>query len=334
MNKVAVMSTGGTIASRYNPETQRLSSGVLSGTSLVEAIPDLPEDLALEIRDFSNIPSSFMTPPRMLELSRAVAGLLEREDVRGVVVTHGTDTLEETSYFLDLTLHSDKPVVFTGAQRGPTELASDSIRNLRDAVRVAWEPGSRGRGVLVVANEEIHAAFEVTKTDAYKLESFRSPSAGPIGLVDHAHVCYRMQPPRPESLPVASADARVAVLKVVAGMDGTLVDAARSAGVQGIVVEGFGRGHVPPAMMDAIRRAVAADVLVLVTSRCGAGFVRDVYDFDGGGRDLLRAGALLWPGVPGTKARIRLIAALGCTDDRGETVRFLGLGGFPVSQGT
>ena len=208
-----------------------------------------------------------------------------------------------------------KPIVFTGAQRGPLELGSDGICNLRDAIHTAARKESRDKGVLVVFNEEIHSARHVTKTDAYKLEGFRSENFGPLGFVDGRDVRYYGTTLDREHFGITGITARVDLIKVVAGMDGAFVNSVVERGVDGLVVEGFGRGHVPPPMMPALRSAVEQNTVVLVTSRCQRGLVRDVYDFDGGARDLMLSGAIIAPGYPGTKARIKLLAVLSHTRD-------------------
>lgn len=315
MEKIIVAATGGTIASRSNPETRKLSSGVITGDELLGLIPDLDRRLPVEVHNLFGVPSSFLGPDRMLTLARRVQSFLESPEVAGVVVTHGTDTLEESAYLAGLVISGEKPVVFTGSQRGPLETGSDGLRNLRDAIRVAaWEE-SRSKGVLVVFNEEIHSAIHVIKTDAYKLEAFRSEGKGPLGFIDDEIIRYHADPVLAPPIPVESIDARVELIKVVAGMDGGPVDSAVDRKADGLVIEGFGRGHVPPEMMPSIRRAVAQGVVVLVVSRCGRGFVREVYDFEGSLRDLLAHGAISGPGMPGTKARIKLLLVLSHTRD-------------------
>ncbi len=316
MKKTVVLSTGGTIASQYNSKTNLLSSGVLAGRALVDLIQDAEEFETIEVRDFCNIPSSFMTLDRMLSLAAEVGSLLDREDVFGIVVTHGTDTLEESSYLLDLVLDHEKPVVFTGSQRGPLEEGSDGASNLKDALRVARHPHSWGKGVLVVFNQEIHCAREVTKTDAYKLEGFQSPNAGPIGFVDGETVRYHLLPQKQVHFQPQKLTAETTLIKVIAGMDGRIMKCAVAAGYRGVVLEGFGRGHVPPGMMSSIRDAVNQGVSVVVTSRCLRGYVREVYDFAGSASDLSVSGALLCPDLSGVKARIKLAVVLSMFQER------------------
>lgn len=315
MKKIVIIATGGTIASRKNSETAKLSSGALAGQELLELIPDLDRDIAVEVENLFGVPSSFLDLPKMFTLAKRIEEYLNQPEVSGVVVTHGTDTLEESVYLTDLVISSDKPAVFTGSQRGPLELGSDGIRNLRDSIRVAACEKSRNKGVLVVFNEEIHAAAHVVKRDAYKLEAFNSENYGPIGYIDENRVHFASTPIRKPPFILSSISAKVDLIKVVAGMDGRFIDSALQNGIDGIVIEGFGRGHVPPQMMPGIKNAIDAGVVVVVTSRCASGFVRDVYDFDGGLGDLLAQGAIAGVGLPGTKARTKLAVVLSQTDD-------------------
>lgn len=312
--KIVVLATGGTIASKRNRETQKLSSGVMAGDDLVALIPDLDQDLPVEVRNIFGLPSSFLGPDRMMTLAVKVQETLNDPGVGGVVVTHGTDTMEETAFLCDLVVRSGKPVVFTGSQRGPLEPGSDGATNLRDAIRVAAWDASRDKGVLLVFNEEIHSAARAVKEDAHKLEAFGSPG-GPVGFVDDRLVRYHAVPVRQAHFPISEITARVDLIKAYAGMDGSLIEACVNSGANGIVIEGFGRGHIPPEAVPAVETAVEAGVVVLVTSRCPKGFIREVYDFKGGTRDLIKAGAVPGTGLPGTKARIKLLVVLSHTGD-------------------
>lgn len=313
--KIVVIATGGTIASRRNLETQKMSSGVIPGDELLGLIPNPDQLPPIEVQNMFGVPSSYIDPDNMLELAGRITTYLSDSYVKGVVVTHGTDTLEETVFLADLVIKSSKPVVFTGSQRGPLELGSDGISNLRNAICVANCDSSKGKGVLLVFNEEIHCAAHVIKTDAYKLESFRSPGKGPIGYVDEAKVQYHAIPIPSGYFPIKKINARVDLIKAFAGMDGHMLEAAMANGATGIVIEGFGRGHVPPAAVSAIQKAVGEGIVVWITSRCSKGFVREVYDFDGGTRDLISKGVLPCAGFSGTKARILLLVLLSYTRD-------------------
>ena len=183
--KVIVLTTGGTIAMKLDPAHGIVPA--VSGEDLVASVPGLREACPIEVMEFSNIPSPHMTPKRMFELGNKVEELLRHEDILGVVITHGTDTLEETAYLLDLVHNSEKPVCLTGAMRSAAEISPDGPVNLLCAVRTAASSEARGKGVLVVMNEEIHAAREVVKSHSANTETFVSPFWGPLGVCEVAH---------------------------------------------------------------------------------------------------------------------------------------------------
>jgi L-asparaginase len=299
--RVRLLATGGTIAGG--------GSGRLSAADLARAVPELGKVAALTLEDFVNIGSSRMTPEIQLRLARRVNEVLSSDpSLAGVVITHGTDSLEETAFLLDLVVSSERPVVFAAAQRPPREPDSDGPRNLLNAVRVAAAPAARGAGVLVTLNGEIHAAREVRKTHAVALDAFQSPGGGPVGYVDGPHVVLHRRPLRRLALSVESVEPRVDLLTLVAGGDGRLVNAAVDSGAQGLVLEVFGRGNVPPLVLDAVKRAREKQVVVVYTSRTRGGRV----EVDGESR---RLGVIGGEDLDGLKARMLLVAALGRTRD-------------------
>lgn len=298
---VRLLGTGGTIAGGRG--------GRLSAADLAQAVPDLAKVAAVSVEDFVNIGSSRMTPEIQLRLARRVAELLSSDPgLAGVVITHGTDTLEETAFFLDLAVSSERPVVIAAAQRPPREPDSDGPRNLLNAVRVAGAPAARGSGVLVMLNGEIHAAREVRKTHAVALDAFKSPDGGPVGYVDGPHVVLHRKPLRRLALAVESVEPRVDLLTLVAGSDGRLVNAAVDSGARGLVIEVFGRGNVPQAVTDAVRRAREKQVVVVYTSRTRGGRV----EVDPEAR---RLGVIGGEDLDGLKARMLLVAVLAKTRD-------------------
>lgn len=312
--KVVVFSTGGTVAMKPAAD----GSGVqpaLSGRDLVEAVPGLAGLCELEVREFSNIPSCQMTPQLMFALAERVRAALEEPEVRGVVVTHGTDTVEETAYLLDAVLESEKPVVFTAAMRAASDVSADGPANILCAVRTALAPEARGLGVLVTLNEQIHAAREVTKTHAANPATFASPWWGPLGYVDDDRVIVARRPARRAPVPAPALGGEVHLLKMYAGCDDTLINVLIERKVAGIVVEGMGRGNVPPAVQDAMIRAVRAGIPVVLTTRCAAGRPYYAYGYAGGGRISRENGIIFAGELSGQKARLRLMLALGLTGD-------------------
>lgn len=312
--KVVIFTTGGTIASRHDPVTGTVVPAV-SGAELLEAVPPLKGLCRVDLREFSNIASPAMTPARMFVLAHAVEEALAEEDTVGVVITHGTDTLEETAYFLDLYVRGDKPVCVTGSMRGSDDLCADGPKNILDAVRVAMSREARGRGVLVVLNEAIHAAREVTKTHSTKVETFASPYWGAIGHADGDRVIFRRAPLALQKIRPAHLEENVYIVALAAGSDSLFLDFLVEKNVAGIVVQGFGCGNVPPAVVPGIRKALDAGIPVVLTTRCPTGRVLGVYGYEGGGRNLLDMGVIPAGEISSHKARIKLMLALGETKD-------------------
>lgn len=307
MSTVVVVSTGGTIAMRPDPETGKLVPAV-SGEELVDLL-DWPDAPPLELDDFAHVPSFDVHGALALALARRV---VEHAEVgRPVVVTHGTDTMEETAYLVDLLLPSQAaPVVLTGAQRGAEQRDADGPRNLRDAIIVAGSSRSWGRGAMIVFAGEVHAAREARKIHTSALRAFGSPGYGPLGHAEAGSVRFGRSPDRVQPLPPPDELAPVDLIRLYAGSDGRFLDAAVQAGARGIVLEGTGRGNANDQVVASVREAVAADVAVAVCSRCVGGRVEPVYG-RGGGRDLADAGALFAGDLAGPKVRILLQVVLG-----------------------
>jgi L-asparaginase len=314
---VVVVSTGGTIAMRPDPESGKLVPAV-SGDELVELLawPDAPP---LELDDFARVPSFDVHGDLALALARRVAEHARRGGVAGVVVTHGTDTMEESVYLVDRVLDSELPVVLTGAQRGAAEGDFDGPRNFRDAIRVASSPAARGRGAMVAFAGEVHAAREARKVHTSALAAFASPGCGPLGHVDGERVVFRRRPERNPPLPAPGRVAAVDLIRLHAGSDARFLRASLASGVEGVVLEGTGRGNANDAVVQGVREAVAAGVPVVVCSRCAEGRVEPVYG-RGGGRDLADAGALFAGDLAGPKARVLLQLGLAAGLDAAELI--------------
>jgi L-asparaginase len=305
-----LVATGGTIAMQPDPATNA-PVPALNGDDLLCLVPGLSSVARLQVTDLFNIPSDHIGVSQWKKLLTEVDGALRQEGVCGVVVSHGTDTLEETAWFLDLTVSHTKPVVLTGAQRSAAEPDGDGPRNLRDAVRVCVSPAARDKGVMVVFDGRIDAARTVSKTHTLALDTFRSGDNGVLGVVDHEAVVFTAAPMRRLHLPLVSGSLpRVDIVAMHAGADGELLRAAVRSGARGIVVQALGCGNVNPPMHCAIVEAVRAGVVVAVASRCARGGVRPVYGFPGGGQTLKEAGAILAGDLSPHKARILLMLAL------------------------
>jgi L-asparaginase len=309
--RVVVVSTGGTIAMRPDPATGKLVPAV-SGDELVEMLA-WPEAPPLELDDFARVPSFDMHGELALSLARRV--LTHSAQRVGVVVTHGTDTMEETVYMVDRLLPEDAgPVVLTGAQRGADERDADGPRNLRDAITVAASEQASHRGALIVFGGEIHAAREARKVHTSAPRAFGSPGYGPVGHVDAGKVGFRRRPDRRPPLPVPDRLAPVDLIRLYAGSDARFLRASVDSGAEAIVLEGTGRGNANEQVVEGVREAVAGGVAVVVCSRAAAGRVEPVYG-RGGGRDLADAGALFAGDLAGPKARVLLQLALGAGID-------------------
>ena len=308
--RIAIFFTGGTISMRVDPQTGG-AIPALSGEEIIAQVPGLSEIADFEIINFARLPGPHMTPPKMLELARDVAARLADERIAGAVVTHGTDTLEETAYLLDLVLNEEKPVAFVGAMRNSSELSWDGPGNLRSAVRVAADLEVRGLGVMVVMGDQLLAAAEATKTHTEATDTFQSRDFGPLGIVDKDRVIVARRPARREQIATRSLEERIEIIKLAAGSDGRFINFALDDGARGLVIEGLGRGNVPVAALPAIGRAINARVIVVITSRCPRGRVLDTYAYEGAGKQLKRMGAILGGMLPSHKARIKLMVMLG-----------------------
>lgn len=308
--RVAIFFTGGTISMSIDP-TMGGASPALSGEEIVAQVIGLEEIADFEIINFARLPGPHVTPSIMLELAHAVRWVLQRENIDGVVITHGTDTLDETAYFLDLVLQSVKPVVFVGAMRNSSELSWDGPANLIAAVRVATTMEARGLGVLVAMSEEIIAAREVIKTHTESVDTFQSRDYGPIGLIDKDRIIIARRTTDQEYIQTDNIELAVETIKMVSGGDGKFIDYAIALGVRGLVLEAFGRGNVPPGYMQAIDRAAKTGIPMVLTSRCSRGRTLDAYAYEGAGKTLTKLGVILGGVLPSHKARIKLILALG-----------------------
>lgn len=310
MKKVAVVFNGGTISMKVDPRVQAAVPS-LSGEEIMAMVTGIEKYAEIESHNFSNVPSPHFTPVDMINLSRYIKKLLIRDDIAGVVVTHGTDSLEETAYLLDLTIKNEKSVVVTGAMRSSSELGYDGPANLSAAICTAISDEACGKGVLVCMNGELHSASEVTKTNSMSLSAFQSPSFGPVGIVDNNQVIFYRDSLNRQYIDTENIETKVQLIKCVSGMDSKLFDFCINEGDKGIVIEGMGRGNVPPAMVDSIKKAIQKGIAIILVSRCYEGRVLDTYGYSGGGKELRNLGVIFGDNLPGQKARIKLMLALG-----------------------
>jgi len=307
--RVVLFATGGTISMRRD-DMRGGPVPTLSGAEILAAVPGCEDVARVEVREFGRFPGPHMTIERMWELRAAILDALS-EGAEGVVVTHGTDTIEETVYLLDRSLPAMVPVVVTGAMRNSSELSWDGPANLMAALRVAAALEARGRGAMVVMDERVVQGAEVVKTHTEEFGTFQSPNWGPLGIVDHDQVLFYRESRRKPTLAPRAPVTPVDLIKVVAGMDSRLVDASLDSGAQGVVLEALGRGNVPPAVLPGVRRWMEAEKPLVVTSRSLRGRVLDTYAYLGGGHELREMGVIFADHLTGQQARIELMLALG-----------------------
>lgn len=328
--KVRLVATGGTISNRVG--------GRLTSEELVASMPGIERYARPESEQFANTSSAALTLDQWLALARRINTLFADDpDLSGIVVTSGTDTLEETAYFLNLTVRSDKPVVVVGSMRNPSAVGYEGAANLLEGFRVAADPQSRGKGVLVVLNDEINAAREVTKTDALRLQTFQTRGYGILGVVDSDRVVYyrdvvkRHTKAAEFDVSAIQTLPRVDVVLVYQGASGEIIKAIVDQGAKGIVIASAGAGATSGTQGDGIRYAIEKGVFVVTSTRAGGGRIASrrfgspstttegdsqAPAFQGGGRFRIAAEDL----AP-LKARILLMLALTTTKDDAEIQR-------------
>lgn len=317
--RIALLTTGGTISMRRDAERGG-AVPQLSGQEILDTVPGADEVARIEVREFGRYPGPHMTIERMWALRDAIVAAAG-EGFDGVVVTHGTDTIEETAYLLDRSLEPEVPVAITGAMRNSSELSWDGPANLMAAVLVASSAQAHQRGTMVVMDERIVQGAEVVKTHTEEFGTFRSPNWGPLGIVDKGRALFYRESRRKPVLAPPRPVEPVDLIKVVAGMDSRLIEASLASGARGLVVEALGRGNVPPAMVPGLRRWVEAGLPVVLTSRSLRGRVLDTYAYPGGGHELREMGVVFADHLTGQQARIELMLSLGVFGEELEGVR-------------
>ena len=322
--RVRVLATGGTIAGVQTPSTAlRASSGarsykaaVFSVDALIAAVPQLGELARLDVDQVAAIGSQDMNEATWRKLATHTQAALDSAEIAGAVITHGTDTMEETAFFLNLVVRSEKPVVLVGAMRPATAISADGPMNLYNAVAVAAHPKARGRGVLVVANDEIHFAREVVKTNTTQVGTFESGHRGLAGLVNAGRLHFYAPPVRRHtaqsefSLKGSAALPRVDIVYAHAGMGRELIDAAVKAGARGLVLAGVGDGNLTATALAAAAEAAKAGVAVVRSSRTGGGVVERNIEVDDD-----RLGFIAADELNPQKARVLLMLGLTRTRD-------------------
>ena len=315
MKKIMLLHTGGTISMA---EDEFGSVGQQTEHPLANLAANLGMAARIEEEVLFNLPSPQIEPEHVLE----IANLIRHSDADAFVITHGTDTLEESAYLLDLITPAGKPIVMTGAMRSSNELGSDAAANLSAALLTAVHGTQTDMGVIVVLNGEIHGAKEVYKKSSINLASFKSAN-GPLGLITKNGPVYVRQVQKKVSLTVQSLNSRVFLLKAYEGMDGELIEAVSHLHPDGIVIEAFGQGNLPKKAMPALQRTIEMNIPIIIVSRCVESVVQPTYDYQGGGKQLKDLGAIQVSGLSGPKPRLKLLAVLNIAKSQQEIEEYM-----------
>ena len=315
--RIVIVATGGTIAGAAESTTAAgYKSGAVAVDVLIAAVPQMKKFADVRGVQVSSVGSQDMNDELWIKLAAEVNRLLAQSDVDGVAITHGTDTMEETAYFLNLVVKSDKPVVLTGSMRPSTSLSADGPLNIYNAVGVASDPRAKGRGVLVVANDDIHGARAITKRHTTDVETFVSPEVGLIGVCLFDDREFSRSPVRahttatPFKVSVGQTLPRVDVIYAHAGMSPDLIDAAVANGAKGLVIAGVGDGNMTTPALESVKRAIAKGVVVVRSSRVGEGIIRRNIEVDDD-----KIGTVASMELNPAKARVLLKLALTQTSD-------------------
>ncbi|MCM2674313.1 asparaginase [Alkalicoccobacillus plakortidis] len=312
MKKVILITTGGTIASTEN-EDGKLVAGELTGEELAD-LCQLPSDIHVTVRSMLQKPSIHITLDDWLELKKEVELAFSDEDVSGVVVTHGTDTLEETAYFLDLVITDDRPVIVTGSQRGPEQLGSDAFINLRHAVYAACHDDLKQVGTVVVFNERIFAARYVKKEHASNIQGFNAFGFGYLGIIDNDTIFLYQKPIHRDTYVLTKKLPDVAIAKIYLGMHSRILESILQ-NSDAVVLEGVGRGQVPPHLVNVLNESISQGKTVVMTTSAEEGKVYPTYEYEGSAHDLEQKGVILGSDYDSKKARIKTLVLLAAESD-------------------
>jgi L-asparaginase len=310
MKQVALIFTGGTIGMELNSDSHGVIPS-LTPNQILESLSGIKEFDNLIVHEYSRKPSPFITNEDMKEIATLAEDYLDRDNIAGVVVIHGTDVLEETAFYLHCVIQSDKPVVLTGSMKNASEFGYDGVTNLVSSIKVCLTEESKHKGTLVVMNDTINSALEVTKTHTMSLDTFKSIEFGPLGIVDQGEVIYYRNVTHFRQYKLQNTiNKDTYLIKAYAGMDGGYIEYLMEHGARGIVIESLGRGNLPPQIMDQIDLARNLGIYIVIVSRCYSGRVLDTYAYLGGGYDLVERGCILGGSFNGQKARILLMLAI------------------------
>lgn len=307
MKKILVMHTGGTISMSEddsNKVVENEQNPISKHQNIIKQYADVTEINPI------NLPSPHVTIADVVKLRDIIEEASKNNEYDGFVITHGTDTLEETAYLLDLTTPTNKPIVITGAMRSSNEIGSDGLYNFISALRVAASNDSSDKGVMVVFNDEIHTAKNVTKTHTSNTNTFQSPNHGPLGVITKTNVQFHHKPYHHRIFHEVNPNLNVPIVKAYMDMKSDVFYFYSEQNVDGIVIEGLGQGNLPPSALDGLMACLDKGIPVILVSRSFNGIVGPIYAYNGGGYDLEKRGVIFSNGLNGQKARLKLLVAM------------------------
>ncbi|HHC6134834.1 TPA: asparaginase [Staphylococcus aureus] len=315
MKHLLVIHTGGTI-SMSQDQSNKVVTNDINPISLHQDVINQYAQID-ELNPF-NVPSPHMTIQHVKQLKDIILEAVTNKYYDGFVISHGTDTLEETAFLLDLILGIEQPVVITGAMRSSNEIGSDGLYNYISAIRVASDEKARHKGVMVVFNDEIHTARNVTKTHTSNTNTFQSPNHGPLGVLTKDRVQFHHMPYRQQALENVNEKLNVPLVKAYMGLPGDIFSFYSREGIDGMVIEALGQGNIPPSALEGIQQLVSLNIPIVLVSRSFNGIVSPTYAYDGGGYQLAQQGFIFSNGLNGPKARLKLLVALSNNLDKAE----------------
>ena len=306
--RIVIYTTGGTIQCSKDAISGKVTPA-MTGAQMLERLTALKEHFEIEVIELFNMPGSDLTLEDGLILAKSLRETEKREDIDGIVVLQGTDTMDEIPYFINVTVRCRKPVVFTGSMKSSHDLYSDALGNVYGAATVAADKRSVGRGVLVYFNETIFSADDVNKYHSSRIDAFRSP-LGPLGTIIEDRVRYYRSNVQGDVFEINELRTEVPVLKCYAGVSAGLFDYMVGSGAGAVVIEGYGTGNIPNYLSDPVRAAVESGIIVVVTTRCVDGESYACYNYVGGGAQMEEFGVILSGELNAIKSRILLITMI------------------------
>ncbi|MCD5141326.1 MULTISPECIES: asparaginase [Mammaliicoccus] len=308
MKRILVIHTGGTISMSEDKDTGKVETNAEHPMHRHQAFIQSLGDIT-EINPFQ-VPSPHMNNQYINQLKDIITESIDKDEYDAFVITHGTDTLEETAYLLDLTIETNLPIILTGAMRSSNEIGSDGLYNYVSALKVASTDEAQNKGVMVVFNDEIHTAKNVTKTHTSNTSTFQSPNYGPIGSVTKTHVIFHHQPFPYKKYPNINPNIKIGIVKAHMDLSSDLLDFFVEKQYDGLIIEALGQGNMPPTALQGIQNLLDADIPVVMVSRSFNGIVGGIYAYEGGGYQLQQMGIILSNGLNGQKARLKLLVGL------------------------